>query len=299
MKTKGFFKLLALILSLAGTSFGQSSKSDLGAKFLLLRDDSNWQQIAAVPLSFPAHHPQGMVKIGANFYMSSVEVQDRALGKGTGHLFKFDADGKLLADIKLGEGAMYHPGGIDFDGENIWVPVAEYRPDSRSVGYKVEPESLKVTEVFRFDDHLGGIVHDPDSHTLHGINWGARVFYEWALDPGGKVVDNESSKNIRLPNPSFYIDYQDCHYVGNHRMLCGGLKSYRNGGSVFRLGGLELIDLTNHRPVHQIPLSLWSPTGKPMTQNPFWLESINEGIRGYFVPDDDQATMYVYEVKLH
>jgi len=25
---------------------------------------------------------------------------------------------------------VYHPGGIDFDGVNIWVPVAEYRPDS-------------------------------------------------------------------------------------------------------------------------------------------------------------------------
>src|SRR5262245_49285332 len=100
-----------------------------------------WQPVAEIPLGFRTHHPQGMVKIGDTFFVSSVEIvkpttrypelrdgYDRDTGEGVGHLFKIDAKGNLLADLKLGEGAIYHPGGIDYDGHHIWVPVAEYRP---------------------------------------------------------------------------------------------------------------------------------------------------------------------------
>jgi hypothetical protein len=82
-------------------------------------------------------------------------------------------------------------------------------------------------------------------------------------------------------------------------MLCGGLKTYGNGNAVFRLGGLELVNLSSHQAVYQIPLALYAPSGRPMTQNPFWLEITPNGLRGYFVPDDDQATMYVYEVEVN
>lgn len=278
------------------SAFAQTASAELVIKFQKLTPNFSWKQVAEVPLAFPAHHPQGMVKIGSSFFMSSVEVLDRAAGKGVGHLFKFDADGKLLADVRLGEGAMYHPGGIDFDGRYLWVPVAEYRPNSRSIIYKVDPETLGITEVFRFDDHIGGLVHDTDSHTLHGINWGSRTFYEWPLETKETLSEVKPPKVPATPNPSYYIDYQDCHYAGNHQMLCGGLKNYKNGSSTFGLGGLELVNLADHRPVHQVPLALWSPTGRPMTQNPFWLESTETGLRAYFVPDDDAATLFVYEV---
>jgi hypothetical protein len=255
--------------------------------------------VAAVPLAFSAYHPQGMAKVGPYFFLSSVEVLNREAGQGVGHLFKFDANGKLLAHIKLGEGAMYHPGGLDYDGRHLWIPVAEYRPDSHSVVYKVDARNLRVTEVLRFADHLGGLVVDTDARSLHGLSWGSRHFYTWKLDAEGRVVASaQPPEQLRTPNPSFYIDYQDCHYVGKHLMLCGGLKSYRQGDTQFRLGGLELVDLTTHQPVHQVPVLHWSPSGRPMTQNPFWLESTPQGLRGYFIPDDGEAVMYVYEVQV-
>src|SRR5205085_9104249 len=100
-------------------------------------------------------HPQGMVKIGDAFYVSSVDK-----GKGAGHLFKIDRDGNLAGDLPLGAGVVYHPGGIDYDGASIWVPVAEYRPDSRAIVFKVDPQTMKATEVVRVADHIGAIVHD-------------------------------------------------------------------------------------------------------------------------------------------
>ena len=78
-------------------------------------------------------------------------------------------DGRLVADVVLGEGTMYHPGGIDFDGRDIWVPVAEYRPNSRSIVYRVDPTTRKAVEVFRFGDHLGGVACNTDDlHPARG-----------------------------------------------------------------------------------------------------------------------------------
>src|SRR5207248_4416909 len=111
-----------------------------------LTRESSWKPVASIPISFRTHHPQGMVKIGDQFIVSSVEIRvptrrlthivdgyDRDAGEGVGHLFKIDVAGRLLADLRLGDGTIYHPGGIDYDGRHIWVPVAEYRPNSRSI----------------------------------------------------------------------------------------------------------------------------------------------------------------------
>jgi hypothetical protein len=151
---------------------------------------SKWQPAGAVEIGFPTHHPQGMVRIGDHFFVSSVEIvtptqrfpepvdgYDRDTGVGKGHLFKLDASGRLVGSVELGEGTIYHPGGIDFDGTSIWVPVAEYRPNSQSIVYRVDPDTLQATEAFRFKDHIGGIVHDTDANVLHGVSWGSRRFY--------------------------------------------------------------------------------------------------------------------------
>src|SRR5438045_1773868 len=143
---------------------------------------STWTAVASVPIAFRTFHPQGMVKIGETFFVSSVEVIDRDAGQGVGHLFKIDSAGRLLADLRLGEGAIYHPGGIDYDGTYIWVPVAEYRPDSRTIVYRVDPVEMKAVERFRVADHVGAIVHDTDAAMLHGVSWGSRRFYRWTLD---------------------------------------------------------------------------------------------------------------------
>jgi hypothetical protein len=250
---------------------------------------STWTRVAAVPIAFRTFHPQGMVKIGETVLVSSVEVIDREAGKGVGHLFKIDMTGHLVADLRLGEGAIYHPGGIDYDGESIWVPVAEYRPDSHSIVYRVDPAAMKAAEVFRVDDHIGAIAHNVDDHTLHGVSWGSRRFYRWTLRGNGKG---------RTLNPSHYVDYQDCKYVGRRRMLCTGVTEIRQTADAapFRLGGLDLVDLEDGRPLHQVPVLLWTSGGLDMTHNPVWIEASAAGLRAYFMPEDDRSTLYIYDV---
>ncbi len=250
---------------------------------------STWTLVASVPIAFRTFHPQGMVKIGETLFVSSVEVIDRDAARGVGHLFKIDKTGALVADLRLGEGPMYHPGGIDYDGRHIWVPVAEYRPDSRTIVYRVDPAAMKATEAFRVADHVGAIVHNTDEDTLHGVSWGSRRFYRWTI--GG------AARGVRL-NASHYLDYQDCKYAGSRRMLCTGVTEIRqtSDAPAFRLGGIDLISLADGRPLHQAPVLLWTAGGLDMTHNPVWIEPSAAGLRAYFMPEDDRSTLYIYDV---
>ena len=274
---------------------------------------SSWTLERAIPMAFPAHHPQGMVKIGDRVFFSSVEVTtpprrgaggdgfDRDTGKGIGHLFEATMDGRLVADVVLGEGTMYHPGGLDFDGRDIWVPVAEYRPDSRSIVYRVDPATRKAVEVFRFGDHLGGVACNTDDHALHAVSWGSRWIYHVALDGSGRPTNADAPPStLRMKNRSHYVDYQDCKYVGAHRMLCSGVADVsRNAGErPLQLGGIDLVDLVSGAPLHQLPVGLTTAAGASLTRNPSFFEAAEGGgVRAYFLPEDDTTTLYVYRIE--
>ncbi len=296
-------------------------RAALGDRVQALTRESRWEQIKAIPAAFPTHHPQGMVKIGNALFVSSVEIKvrtrrfpkpvdgyDRDAGEGAGHLFKMGLDGTLVADLTLGEGSIYHPGGLDYDGKHIWVPVAEYRPDSRSIVYRVDPDTMTATLMLRFADHLGALVRNTDDGSLHGVSWGSRRFYRWTLDKDGRVANaNASPASLRTLNPSHYVDYQDCKYAGRKRMLCTGVTEIRRaaGADAFRLGGLDLVHLGDGRPIHQVPILLWTPAGLDMTHNAAWIEPFDDerggartpGLRAYFMPEDDSSSVYVYEVR--
>lgn len=306
-------KILLIAMLLITAPATPAAETSLAERFMHLTRSTVWQPVRQIDVNFGTHHPQGMVKIGDEFFVSSVEIlkpttpynpvrdgYDRDTGEGRGYLFHFDGEGHLLDTLQLGEGSIYHPGGIDYDGKYIWVPVSEYRPNSQSILYRVDPKTMRAEAVLHFRDHIGGLVHDTERNRLHGVSWGSRRLYTWQLDTNGKVVDGERSpESLRVMNPAQYIDYQDCHYAGSHRMLCGGLNNYKTAPDArpFRLGGLELVDLADNRPVWQEPLSLWAPSGLPMTQNPFFAEKTADGLRFYFMPDDVKSTLFVFDVK--
>ena len=81
-------------------------------------------------------------------------------------------------------------------------------------------------------------------------------------------------------------------------MLCTGVTEMRqaSGAPAFQLGGMDLIDLEDGRPLHQVPVLLWTASGMDMTHNPVWIEATATGLRGYFMPEDDKSTIYIYDV---
>jgi hypothetical protein len=292
-------------------------QSSLAARIERLDRSTPWRLAEEIPVGFDTHHPQGMVRIGGDFFVTSVEIirptarfpapvngMDRDEGEGAGHLFRIGPDGALKASLSLGEGAIYHPGGPDFDGRHLWIPVAEYRPDSRSIIYRIDPKTLVATEMFRVSDHIGAVAYDAAARALIAVSWGARRIYRWPLRSDGTVAPADLAAPPAGLAHTHYIAWQDCHGAGVARMLCTGLSSYAGPASVsaasraFSLGGAELIDLTDLRPVWAGPIPLWSPAGRPMTQNPAWFEATAIGLRAWFMPDDDLSTLFVYEATI-
>ncbi|PLR75266.1 hypothetical protein CU633_22060 [Bacillus sp. V3-13] len=303
---------LAATLTIGTTAFANPAPHDsvneekqLVEKFQNLTRNNIWEQKEKVDLQFNTFHTQGMTKVGDLYYMSSVEIiekpvkyaqpqngYERTPGKGVGHLFVFNKDGKLLKDLKLGEGTVYHPGGIAYDGKSIWVPVAEYRPNSKSIIYKVNPETMNAQEAFRTNDHIGGIVSDRKQRTLKAVSWGSRTFYKF----------NETGEVLRKSNnPSHFIDYQDCETAGKDNMICSGITELPFPGSAtakYELGGAALLDMKTMNIVHELPITLFSPQGHVITRNPVLFENTAQGIKMYAVPDDDQSSMLVYETSV-
>jgi hypothetical protein len=266
-----------------------------------------WQLASRTRLDFPTYHPQGFALVGDRIFMSTVEITeapvkydapvggyDRTPGKGVGHVLVMTRSGRLIKDVVLGEGTMYHPGGIDYDGHDLWVPVAEYRPDSKAIVYRLDPRTLKVSEAFRYADHVGGVVRDTSTGQVHGVSWGSRKLFTWS--PDGRLVD-------RVANPDHVLDYQDCAYSGGGTQLCSGVTGLptATGGS-YELGGLALTSLRDDRVLHEVPFPRFSSAGHVVTRNPVALEQDGQTLRMFAAPDDGEETngteLLVYEARV-
>ena len=286
---------------LAAATAAETGNGMLEPRFRQLRKDTPWRETATHGINFATFHPQGMTAVGDRFFLSSVEVVDRKTDRGVGHLFEMSRQGALLREMTLGEGPVYHPGGIDFDGKRIWVPVAEYRPDSASIVYTVDPETLQSREVFRFKDHLGAISHFPDKNMLVAVTWGSRRFYRWkTAESGGEWTVPDPEHPDMVPNGGHYIDYQDMQRIpGTPWLLCGGLQTYALPNAkmpAMKLGGIDLVHVDDLRAQHQAPVPLRPAPFPAWTQNPFYIESTETGLRFFFVPEDQKSSLHVFEV---
>lgn len=322
------------------TDLQQTSTQDDGttSAFRLLTKSSHWQLTDSITMDFQSFHTQGLIKIGDVFYVSAVEIIEktetygktdnlwdfsltRTAGKGRGWVFKFDGQGKLLGKVELTNGNDFHPGGMDFDGHYIWVPVAEYRPNSSSNIYRIDPKTMEAKLSFRVKDHIGNILHNPIRDTFHGSSWGSRRLYEWHVQFNSNGEGTIASEKW-TPNPTHFVDYQDCQYRGVNYMFCGGLQKYDTPLGKVALGGIDLIDISGDQPaaVHMLPIAQYWDTRDQATvasshpvdaehvvsNNPFWLEEIEgrpvtvQGIkimRAYFMPDrDNTSRLLIYDI---
>jgi hypothetical protein len=101
-------------------------------------------------------------------------------------------------------------------------------------------------------------------------------------------------------NPTYYVDYQDCKWLGHSArydgksvMLCSGVGTV--GG--YHLGGLALVDVATMVPLAEVPITLASAKGTRMTQNPFDVSVVDGRLRLYWMPDQHESTVYVYEAR--
>lgn len=273
--------------------------------------EPEWVLNDSIPLNFTTYHTQGLTRAGDFYYLTSVKVSrwpkkydspvngyDRDNGEGVGYLFKFNKDGKLADSIRLGKDEIYHPGGIDYDGKYIWVPVCEYRPHGRSIIYRVNPQTLEATVVTSIYDAIGAVAYNRADSELVGMNWGSRTFYRWKIDKAGNKVKAALLNEKGYINPHFYTDFQDCNYAGDGKMICSGLRGYRNAkGELIPLGGLEIVDMKSFEAGLQLPVNTYTGKAVVLTNNPFFIDITNNKLQCYFVPEDNESVLYVYREK--
>lgn len=153
----------------------------------------NWTLERSLTLQGETHHVQGIVVVDGTLLVSSVDA-----ARKKGFLMVFDlASGKRLKEVEIGSGAMFHPGGMDSDGTSLWVPVAEYKPGSRSLIERRALATLELLSRFEVADHIGCLSIAGDH--LVGGNWDARQFYEWSFE--GTLMRRRDN-----PNRTHYQD---------------------------------------------------------------------------------------------
>ncbi|KAK0758254.1 hypothetical protein N5P37_009556, partial [Trichoderma harzianum] len=263
-----------------------------------------WKSIANISFQGDTFEPEGLVRLGPDRYVVScgeytehtqkyphpINGTDRTPGKGFAHLMTYNGKGERIADATItreGE-EEYHNGGIDYDGRTAYV-------------YKADPYTLKPQIVLRYTDHLGGIVHDTTKGRLTTLNWGSRNATVWTLKDG--VADNCSTKKPQSTtrNPSYFVDYQDCKWLGRSEfykgasvMLCSGVTALDGG---YSLGGIALVHTETMQPLAEVPIMLQSALGVRMTQNPMDVSVENGKLRFYWLPDPRSSTLYIYEAE--
>lgn len=286
-----------------------SKQSKAATATLLTTTPSEWEFVGSVDLKFDTYHPQGMVKVGDSFYITSVKVERRPRysrngkqitvqdeGAGKGYLMQFDAEGNLLDKIEVCEGTMFHPGGIDFDGRYIWIPVTKYYPYSGSFIARVDINTHKVEKMAYIDDSIGAIVHDTDNNLLICANWDADEFLSWHLDSKGRISDSHlSAAERRTPNTAQHLAIQDSKYIGSGKMVGFGLKRTANGSR----GGLDIIDTRTFQKLRSLDIELRTSRRKVfVTGNPSTIEIAGDKMRLYFAPEDNITTLYIYQTDL-
>lgn len=212
-------------------------------------------------VGFDAFHVQGLLVTKNRFYFTSVNAK-----KGEGWLFKLDRGGlRQLGRRNVAIDQDIHPGGIDFDGRAIWVPVAAYRKHSHAHILSVDPETLEVRRRFEVNDHIGAIARHGE--LVIGANWGAEDFYFWTVD--GKLLAKKKSPTG--------VAYQDCKGVDGYLACLGG-------------GYLDWIDVERWQLVKRFPVAR-SLTGSSLSREGLGLL----GSVVFFLPDDGlKARIYAY-----
>src|SRR3954470_10079121 len=136
-------------------------------------------------------------------------------------------------------------------------------------------------------------------HRLVALNGGSRAAPSWRI-PRRSWLDGFTQPLSVVRNPSHFVDYQDCKYLGrvpDHRhplALCAGITQY----GTFQLGGVALLDTQTLRPVWEVPITTLSPAGNVITRNPIDVDVVDGKLRLYLAPDDDATTVFTYEAEL-
>ena len=262
---KTWVSLAALMTMAACTALPaaqpEGRNSVVGDRVKLLTRASQWRPVAAIPIGFNTHHPQGMVKIGDTFFVTAVEIRTPTkrfaqlagrlrprYGRRPGPPVQVRQQGH--ADRRrAGRRRLHLPPGRHRLRRALHLAArcrvsAEQPRDrlSRRSGHDEGAGSVPLRRSRRR--------HRARHRRRHAARRDLGLPPLLPVDDGrtGRVTNADvPPQTLRKMNRSHYIDYQDCKYLGHHEMLCSGLNNYqvKKDGPRFALGGFEVVDLAD------------------------------------------------------
>jgi hypothetical protein len=248
-------KCLLVLFSLFGTkAFGVNNKS--------LRD---LDLIKVLSLKGTIYHVQGVDLDDEHIWVTSADTEQHL-----GHLSMFArATDELEKDVTVGGKERFHPGGISTDADSIWIPVAEYRPNSTSVIEQRSKETLALLYKFDVPDHIGCLAVSP--RYLVGGNWGSRLFYVW--DRKGRLLRKFTNSEAN--------QYQDLKFFGNYLVASGVVTSAS--------GSIDWLEWPSMRVIQRV-LAGTTSRGVPFTNEGM---SIDKEFL-YLLPEDGPSRLFIY-----
>jgi hypothetical protein len=211
------------------------------------------------------YHVQGVALDDEHIWVTSADT-----GQHLGHLSMFSrATGELEKDVTVGGKERFHPGGISTDADSIWIPVAEYRPNSTSVIEQRSKQTLALLYKFDFPDHIGCLAVSPEC--LIGGNWGSRHFYVW--DKKGRLLRKLTNSEAN--------QYQDMKFFGNYLVASGVVTSTS--------GSIDWLEWPSMRVIRRV-LAGTTSRGVPFTNEGM---SIDKEFL-YLLPEDGPSRLFIY-----
>src|SRR5262249_19218578 len=124
--------------------------------------------VANIDLRFDTYHPQGIVKIGDEFFLTATD------SRMAGYMIKFSVRSSaatMIQQTRLADPSFpnrIHPGGIDYDSSRnrIWCPLAERLPNTSTSILMVNPDNLAYENVGSILDHLGTTIVDAEDNRV-------------------------------------------------------------------------------------------------------------------------------------
>ena len=250
-----------------------------------------WINVANIDLPFETYHPQGIVKIGDDFFLTAID------GNRAAYLIKFtmkpsSTAATLIRQVRLADPSVtdrIHPGGIDYDPSTnrIWCPLAEKTAGTSASILIINPDDLSYENAGYILDHLGTTIVDVENSRIRMIDYHTGM-YSFQLRPGvGFPSDIHTADKFVLPGER--IEYQDCKHLSQSYALCGGTGPHRVDLIHFD-SDVDGNTATGYSIERKFPLGTSNLGREAMAFEMLQDTSGRKHLRFYFKPDDGKNT---------
>lgn len=198
-----------------------------------------------------------------------------------------------------------HPGGFQFAGKRLWIPLAESKRKGSSLirafpmSGLVPGQPLKAEFEFPVNDHIGAVAVSAARRIVFGANWDSEAVYLWDFDGrlqrtmNGPELDSRGLGVISGVNGRAGLAVQDWKVVGD-RLFASGL--FRGPGVAPDSSQSRLISFVGFAELgfQRWSISLPKQNGTELGQEAM---AISDGLV-HFLPGDVGASNRIFRLPL-